>query len=101
MDPAEVPVEPVPPRASQRERWPPTYLSDYVVVPSTGQTHTTEKPHSTKSSRSRTTRSSQCSSYSRSTRSSRTSIGIYPSNLLSELENAQLEERVREMELLE
>lgn len=103
MDPAEVPVEPVPPCTSQRERRPPTYLSDYVVanLPSTGQTHTTEKPHSTKSSRSWTTRSSQCSSYSRSTRSSRTSIGMYPSNVLSELENAQLEERVREMELLE
>lgn len=103
MDSADVPAEPTPPRASQRERRAPTYLSDYVVVnlPSEGQTHTTQPAPSTQSSRSQTTRSSRRSSNSRSTRSSHSSIGRFQFNLLSELENAQLEERVKEMELVE
>lgn len=58
------------------------------------------KPHSelllpSSSSRSRATRSSQRSSNSRFTRSSCSSMSRFPFNFLSELENAQLEERVR------
>lgn len=97
MDTADVLLEPVPPHASQRGWWSPTYLSNYVVanLPSVGQNHPTEKPHSTKTIRSRTT---QYSSYTKSTRSSHTFIGILPSKLLSELENGQFEEIVKKLE---
>ncbi len=100
MDPTDVQTEPAPQRASQRERHPPAYLSDYVVatLPSEGQTHTTQQAPSTHSQR---TGSSRRSSNSRSTRSSRSSASRFPSHIFSELETAQLEERVKEMELEE
>lgn len=103
MEPADVPSEPAPQRASERERRPPAYLTDYVVatLPSEGQTHTTQQALSSQRSRSGRSCSSQKSCDSRSTRSSRSFSSRFPSNVLSELEAAQLEERVKQMELEE
>ncbi|TWW54954.1 hypothetical protein D4764_09G0000030 [Takifugu flavidus] len=103
MEPADVPSEPAPQRALERERRPPAYLTDYVVatLPPEGQTHTTQQALSSQRSRSGRTCSSQKSCDSRSTRSSRSSSSRFPSNVLSELETAQLEERVKQMELEE
>ncbi|XP_035990660.1 uncharacterized protein LOC118562391 [Fundulus heteroclitus] len=106
MDPADAQTEPAHQRASQRERYPPAYLSEYVVatLPSEGQTHTTHSAPSIQSSHSQKTGMSRRSSNSRSkcsSRSSRSTTSRFSSHVLSELDTAQLEERVKEMELEE
>ncbi|KAL4007047.1 ATP-binding cassette, subfamily C (CFTR/MRP), member 12 [Sarotherodon galilaeus] len=96
-------VDSAPPRVSQRERRPPAYLTDYEVstLPLEGQTQTMQPATASQYSHRGKTRSSQRSSSSRSTRASRSSIGRFPSHALSDLETAQLEERVKQMELEE
>ncbi|CAI5677208.1 unnamed protein product [Oreochromis niloticus] len=103
MEQTDVQADSAPPRVSQRERRPPAYLTDYEVstLPLEGQTQTTQPATASQCSHSGKTRSSQWSSSSRSTRASRSSIGRFPSHALSDLETAQLEERVKQMELEE
>ncbi|CAI5683933.1 unnamed protein product [Oreochromis niloticus] len=103
MEQTDVQADSAPPRVSQRERRPPAYLNDYEVstLPLEGQTQTTQPATASQCSHGGKTRSSQRSSSSRSTRASRSSIGRFPSHALSELETAQLEERVKQMELEE
>ncbi|XP_042068926.1 actin cytoskeleton-regulatory complex protein PAN1-like [Haplochromis burtoni] len=103
MEQTDVQADSAPPRVSQRQRRPPAYLTDYEVstLPLEGQTQTEQPAIASQCSHSGKIRSSQRSSSSRSTRASRSSIGRFPSHALSDLETAQLEERVKQMELEE